>query len=109
MSVELASCADWVDSDSERDGEEESTNRSVSEASSRPSALNCCTCGGTFPVLSPVRYLFTLSFENEAFIIIELKVVLHAHSFFNIIYTLWLLIIKFTINLKRIFVHNYHD
>ena len=30
MSVELASCADWVDSDSERDGEEESTNRSVS-------------------------------------------------------------------------------
>ena len=79
MSVELASCADWVDSDSELDGEEESPNRSVSEASSRPSALNCCTCGGTFPVLSPVRYLFILSLENEAFIIIEHIVVSHEH------------------------------
>ena len=40
-SVELASCADWSDSDSDMDGEEESHNNNVSEAS---------------PVLSPVRY-----------------------------------------------------
>ena len=55
MSVELASSADWIDSDAELDGEEESPNNSVSEAFSRPSALNCCKCGGTSPVLSPVR------------------------------------------------------
>ena len=55
VSVELASSADWIDSDAELDGEEESPNNSASEASSRPSALNCCKCGGTSPVLSPVR------------------------------------------------------
>ena len=40
-SEELASCADWSDSDSDMDGKEESHNNNVSEAS---------------PVLSPVRY-----------------------------------------------------
>ena len=54
-SVEMASCADWSESDSELDGEEETPDNSVSEAFSRPGAQNCCKCGGTSPILSPVR------------------------------------------------------
>ena len=54
-SVDLAYCADSSDSDSELEGEEETPNNSASEAFSRPGALNCCKCGGTSPILSPVR------------------------------------------------------
>ena len=42
--VELASCADWIDSDSEIDGD----SRSVT-AESGSSGQRCCNCGGANP------------------------------------------------------------